>query len=99
VARDYGRRLLALEPSSSAALERQVQLELASGDARAALPLIQRLIALRPDDVGLHRQEARIAEESGEPQIALNEWVWLLARSHRREAARPALLAQEPVRR
>jgi tetratricopeptide (TPR) repeat protein len=99
LARDYGRRLLALEPSSDAVLERQVELELASGDARAALPLIQRLIALRPDDVGLHRQEARVAEEIGEPQVALNEWVWLLGRGRHHQAARGALLAQEPVRR
>ena len=77
-ARDYGRRLLQLEPGSEVALEQQLRLELAAGDVRAAVPLLQKLVALRPDDVRLRRAQARIAEWAGRPDLALAAWLWLL---------------------
>jgi predicted Zn-dependent protease len=81
-ARDYGRRLVALQPSSRPVLEEQVRLELANGDARAALPIVQRLLEHRPDDVRLHQVHARVAEWAGHPAVALNEWMWLVDRGH-----------------
>jgi thioredoxin-like negative regulator of GroEL len=92
-ARDYGRRLVAIDPASEVILEQQVRLELATGDARAALPLAQQLLERRPDDAHLHRTHARIAEWAGRPGIALSEWMWLLERD--RGADPGALLARE----
>jgi Flp pilus assembly protein TadD len=91
-ARGYGRRLLALDPASEASLERQVQLELAAGDARAALPILRRLLALHPTDPRLHRTRARVAEWAGRPDLALEDWLWLLGRG---SPPRAVLVAQE----
>jgi hypothetical protein len=77
-ARDYGRRLLALDPDSAAALERQASLELAAGEPRGALPMLGRLLVLRPGDERLHRMRARVAEWAGRPEVALADWLWLL---------------------
>lgn len=84
-ARDYGRRLLALDPGSEQLREQQVRLELAAGDVRAALPLVQRLVGSRPNDARLHHAAARIAEWAGRPDLALQEWLWLLG--HRQPQA------------
>lgn len=91
-ARDYGRRLLALDPGSASLLEQQVRLELAAGDVRAGVPLIQKLVASRPNDARLHQAAARIAEWAGRPDLALREWLWLLG--HRpSQVAEGSLLA------
>lgn len=77
-ARDYGRRLLALSPDSSAAVEQQSRRELAAGDVQAAFPLIQRLVSERPNDIALRELEAHVAEWSNHPERALDDWMWLL---------------------
>jgi tetratricopeptide (TPR) repeat protein len=77
-ARDYGRRVLALDPDSEAALERQSRLELAAGEPRAALPPLKKLVLLHPRDERLRRTRARVAEWAGCPEVALEDWLWLL---------------------
>jgi predicted Zn-dependent protease len=91
-ARDYGRRLVELEPESEVVLEQQIRLELAAGDVRAAVPLLQRLVARRPDDVRLHQAQARIAEWAGRPDLALGAWLWLLGHG-RSQATRGPVFA------
>jgi hypothetical protein len=60
----------------------QVRRELAAGDAAAALGLLRVLVSHSPEDASLHETTARVAEWAGEPQTALEHWLWLLTRGH-----------------
>lgn len=86
-ARDYGRRLLALSADDAALIERQLYRELAAGDVHAALPLVGQLLREHPDDGRLHELEAHVAEWSGQPDLALDDWLWLLQRDRRQGSA------------
>ncbi len=77
-ARTMGRRQLELSPGDETIIRLQVRRELAAGDSRAALALVKKLVELHPHDPKLHELAARVAEWSGQPSVALPEWLWLL---------------------
>jgi len=78
LARDLGRTLLATDPENGEWLLGQATRELAAGDPAAALPLIVKLRAQHPNDPKLRELEAHVAEWSGKPEMALDDWLWLL---------------------
>jgi len=80
VAREFGRRLIRLSPDNEELIRKQVRLELAAADPRAALPLVTRLVAQHPTDVRWREVEARVAEWAGSPALALSDWLWLVGR-------------------
>ncbi|RFO94862.1 hypothetical protein DIC66_21235 [Rhodoferax lacus] len=73
-AKGAGRKLLALSPKDPAQLERQIQLELAAHDLDAARALAQQQVQLQPDNVAQRTRLARIADWSGQPELALLHW-------------------------
>lgn len=77
-AQQLGRQLLALAPDDPVLLDQQITVELAAKDLPAALALAQHLVALAPDNSRRTRL-AQIAEWSGQPAIALDQWA-LMAR-------------------
>jgi tetratricopeptide (TPR) repeat protein len=77
-ARELGRRWLELAGDGDDALVRaQADRELAAGDPRASLVLIKKLVARHPEDVRLRILEARVAEWSGDLELALADWMWI----------------------
>lgn len=68
-----GRQLLALAPDDPVLLDQQITVELGTKDLPAALALAQHLVALTPDNSRRTRL-AQIAEWSGQPEIALDQW-------------------------
>lgn len=87
VARDLGRRLLALDPEDEAVMRDQAHRELAATDAKSSLHLLTKLVARHPDEYGLRYQRARVAEWAGDLDTAERDLLWLVA--HRREAPAP----------
>lgn len=87
VARDLGRRLLALAPGDEDVMREQVQRELAAGDPRASLQLLDKLVARHPDEYGLRLLRARVAEWAGDLDTSVLDLQWLIA--HRQEAPPP----------
>ena len=85
-AQRFGRRLLALTPNSPAALEKQLDLELAANALPRALSLARRLVAIAPS-AERRRRLATIAEWNAEQEAALAQWT-LLARA---DSASPAM--------
>jgi hypothetical protein len=79
-ARDFGRQLVTLGPVTEALLRKQAKRELAAGDPNAALSVVDRLIALSPNDPALRENRAHIAEWAAKPETALADWLWLLDR-------------------
>lgn len=79
-AKVLGRRLLALAPGDVPTIRAQVRRELGAGDAAGALKLITVLAEKEPDNADLREAQARVAEWAGQPQVALDQWLWLLAR-------------------
>jgi hypothetical protein len=84
IARDFGRRLLALAPDDDATMRDQAQRELAATDAKSSLQLLNKLVAKHPDEYGLHLQRARVSEWAGDLDTTQRDLLWLIA--HRREA-------------
>jgi hypothetical protein len=78
-ARDLGRRLVAVHPDDDM-LRAQVRRELAADDARGALAFIARLVSRHPEDARVRQLEARVAEWGGNPELALEDWLWLFGR-------------------
>lgn len=87
VAREMGRRLLALSPEDEAVMRDQAQRELAAADAKSSLLLLNKLVARHPDEYGLRYQRARVAEWAGDLDTAERDLMWLVG--HRREAPAP----------
>lgn len=73
-----GRRLLHLSHGDESETKAQVRRELEAGDAAGALGLLRHLITLHPGDATLREATARVAEWAGQPQVALQHWLWLL---------------------
>jgi tetratricopeptide (TPR) repeat protein len=78
VARDLGRALLALAGDDDDETFAQVRRELANHDARAALPLVQKLVRRYPADANLREIEGHVAEWAGHPDLALGDWLFLI---------------------
>jgi len=81
VARDLGRRVLALSPEdqiSDAFLREQSKRELGLSDPHSALKLLKRLVARHPNDIDLREAEAYVAEWAGEPRLALRDWLYVM---------------------
>lgn len=85
-AASFGRELLALTPESAAALEKQLDLELAAGALPAALQLAQRIVAVAPG-VPSRTRLATIADWNSAQEIAFREWTALA----RQDPAGPAM--------
>lgn len=77
-AQRFGRRLLALSPDSPAALEKQLDIELAANELQAALSLATRLVTLAPT-VQHRTRLAQIADWNSAQLLALTHWT-ILAR-------------------
>jgi len=90
-AQKWGRLRLSQEPSTSAALARQLQIELAAGDQDAAFRLAQLLVHRNPRDLKQRERLAQLAEWSGRPELALREWVNLALRTRKRSYLHRAL--------
>lgn len=73
-----GRRLLGMVENDEAEVRLQIRRELEAGDPRGALALLRGLVAKHPNDPVLREATARIAEWGGDPQTALQHWLWLL---------------------
>jgi polysaccharide biosynthesis protein PelB len=74
-----GRRLVSLTRGDVTEMKAQVRRELEAGDAAGALALLRELVAREPRDATLRAATARVAEWAGQPQVALTQWLWLLA--------------------
>ncbi len=77
IARDLGRRQVAMGPADEALLRAQAKRELAAGDPKSALRIVEQLLAARPNDLALREAHARLAEWSGEQDLALEDWLFL----------------------
>jgi tetratricopeptide (TPR) repeat protein len=78
-AKRIGRRLVELAPDNETFVRAQVVRELAACDPPGALVLLRRLVKLYPHDNDLRLSTARVAEWSGQPQVALEQWLVLLS--------------------
>ncbi len=76
-ARDFGRRLVQLGPVDEPLLRAQAKRELAAGDSKAALVIIEGLLVTHPSDCRLHEARAILSEWVGNADPALEEWLWL----------------------
>jgi len=85
-ARDLGRRLLELAPDEESLVRAQVGRELGAGDPRTALVLLKRLVRQHPNDGAVRLTTARVAEWAGEPQTALEQWMFLVSTGHAQRA-------------
>lgn len=81
-AKDLGRRLLKLAPEDEAHRRAQIARELGAGDPGGALVLLKALVRAHPNDAELRQATAQVAEWSGEPQTALDQWLFLVATGH-----------------
>jgi len=77
-----GRHVLELAPDDEVHVREQVRRELGAGDPRSALVLLEKLVKKHPRDGELRLSTARAAEWSGAPQIALEQWMFLVANGH-----------------
>jgi hypothetical protein len=78
-ARDLGRALLALVgDDDDDELFAQVRRELHARDPRTALVLVQKLVHRHPGDANLRELEGHVAEWAGRPELALDDWLYLL---------------------
>jgi hypothetical protein len=84
VARDLGRRWLALAPEAEPVMRAQAERELGAGDAKASLALLNKLVARHPNEYGLRYQRARVSEWAGDLGTAERDLLWLVA--HRKDA-------------
>src|SRR5262249_52648237 len=78
-AKQIGRRLLALAPNEETYVRAQVGRELAAGDPPGALALLKKLLGQHPNDSKLRLMTARVAEWSGQPRSALEQWLFLVS--------------------
>ena len=81
VARDFGRRVLALTPEEElpdAFLREQAKRELGMSDPDSALRFVKRLVSRHPNDIDLREAEAYIAEWSGDLRLALRDWLFVM---------------------
>ena len=76
-AKEWGRLLLSQGPVTSAGIASQLNLELADGDLTAAFRLARRLVNRNPHSTKQRERLAHLAEWSGQPHLALIEWVYL----------------------
>jgi len=81
LSQEWGRILLQQEPDNHALLAEQLNLELAVGDAAAALELARRLVEQRPTSVRSRERLAELAEWNGQPHLALTQWSYLALRT------------------
>jgi len=84
-ARELGRRWLALAPDDEQASRDQVGRELGAADPKAALQLLNRLLARHPDDYNLHYQRARVAEWAGDLDTTERDLLWLVSHTKERK--------------
>jgi hypothetical protein len=83
----WGSVRLALEPNNPEQISKQVDLALAAGNLEVAWSLCERLLLLKPKDTHIHERAAQIAEWAGKPELALNQWVWLVRQDNTNNAA------------
>jgi len=86
-ARDLGRRLMQAKRADPAERERQALRELAAGDPESAWPLVEEAARRHPASTEWREREARAAEWTGRPRIALRDWLWLAGARHRQVAS------------
>lgn len=86
-ARTFGRRLLELSPQDETLMRDQVSRELGVGDRSAALALLNKLVAMHPDDFDLRVLRARVAEWASDLETTQRDLEWLVA--HPRARVKP----------
>jgi tetratricopeptide (TPR) repeat protein len=82
-AQQWGRLLLSQGPMSRTDIASQLSLELAAGDLTAAYKLARRLVNRSPHDAKQRERLAQLAEWSGQPHLALIEWVHLALQTNK----------------
>lgn len=73
----WGEQLLALDPNNEELLERQLNLALEASELSTALTIARQLVQLQPDNRTQRHRLALIAEWTGDPRYALDQWLWL----------------------
>ncbi len=94
-ARAFATQALALDGEDRAALRRSLDVTLAAGLTREALPLARRLVALEPESAEARRMLAQVAEWADHPLLSLAQWRWLEERGGEGAAAGTLRLARE----
>jgi polysaccharide biosynthesis protein PelB len=74
----WGELRLSLNPNSPEQISKQVDLALAAGNLDVAFSLSEHLLILNPKDRNTRERTAQIAEWIGRPDLALNQWLWLV---------------------
>ena len=73
----WGDQLLALDPNNEEQLERQLNLALEASKLPTALKIARQLVELQPENSTQRHRLALIAEWTGNPKYALEQWLWL----------------------
>jgi polysaccharide biosynthesis protein PelB len=83
-ARTFGRKHLALVPNDDVAMRAQVTRELGMADPKAAMILLNKLVAHHPDDYDLRVLRVRTAEWAGDLDTAERDLIWLVAHTRKK---------------
>lgn len=81
LAASWNSRVLALDPTNKTAINRQIDLALASRDLKSAVIWSQKLVELEPSNLDAREKLARVTEWSGDPVAAQQHWSWLAKNS------------------
>jgi len=77
LASNLGRELLTQLPNDPALLEKQVQLELAVPNLKAAMTYAQQWVRQQPNNIQARLQLAKTSLWSGKPKESMKQWSWL----------------------
>ncbi len=95
----WSARFSALQPDSREALERRIEIELATSHLERATGSLRRLRDAYPGDIGVRKQLAQVEEWVGNHQRALTEWQFVarseVSPSHDREVIRLARMLND----
>lgn len=80
VAQEWNNQLVQNYPDSAEGWVFQYDLSLAAADLPSALAAAKTLVDLQPQVAGFHIRLAKVAEWSGDPNLATAEWLWLSER-------------------
>jgi len=80
IAQEWNNQLKQNHPDSAEGWLNQYDLSLAMSDLPTALTAAKTLVDLQPEVADYHRRLAKVAEWSGDPNLATAEWLWLSER-------------------
>jgi len=101
LASEWNSLLVQHHPGAIQGWVNQYDLSLATTDLPAALAAAKTLVDLEPDNPDHHVRLARVAEWTGDPNLATSEWLWLSERypsmDYLTELTRLSTLTQQPT--